>query len=415
MPEDDGDAVGTPAPEKLSAAVVGIREEHRYGSGWVVVRRRGPCDVDRHAPTAKALRLLAGWRDFVGPCVDSVKSGSGRADHRKVSISRTRPRIADVLARWSSRPASAVVVFGALAGCTALVVGVGGPPTPTTHLYYLAVIVAAVLWGARAGLVVGALAAALAEPGALALLGRADAIDDGWLVRAGAMMLVGWVTGSLMRSLMDRVDELERLNQETIFAFVRAIDARDPYTARHSEKVAHYAVLLARALGLPPADCERIHLAGMLHDVGKVALERSILHKPGALTDDEWAQVRDHPAQSAHIIGAVARFAQYVPGARHHHERYDGRGYPDGLAGKAIPLDARILAVADSYDAMTSDRSYRPALGHTEAVARLQAGAGTQFDAVCVRAFAALDLQQAGGADEALVPLLDLSALPDVA
>jgi HD-GYP domain-containing protein (c-di-GMP phosphodiesterase class II) len=306
-------------------------------------------------------------------------------------------------------------VFGALAGCTALVVGVGGPPTPTTHLYYLAVIVAAVLWGARAGLVVGALAAALAEPGALALLGRADAIDDGWLVRAGAMMLVGWVTGSLMRSLMDRVDELERLNQETIFAFVRAIDARDPYTARHSEKVAHYAVLLARALGLPPADCERIHLAGMLHDVGKVALERSILHKPGALTDDEWAQVRDHPAQSAHIIAAVARFAQYVPGARHHHERYDGRGYPDGLAGKAIPLDARILAVADSYDAMTSDRSYRPALGHTEAVARLQAGAGTQFDAVCVRAFAALDLQQAGGADAALVPLLDLSALPDVA
>jgi HD-GYP domain-containing protein (c-di-GMP phosphodiesterase class II) len=152
----------------------------------------------------------------------------------------------------------------------------------------------------------------------------------------------------------------------------------------------------------------------MLHDIGKVALERSVLHKPGPLDDDEWAQVRDHPAQSAHILGAVARFAQYVPGARHHHERYDGRGYPDGLAGKAIPLDARILAVADSYDAMTSDRSYREALSHDEAIARLQDGAGTQFDPVCVRAFAALELDRGRSHDDALVPLLGLSSLPEV-
>jgi hypothetical protein len=307
-----------------------------------------------------------------------------------------------------------VVVAVALLACTALVVAVGGPPTPTTHLYYVVVVLVAVLWGPRAGVVVGAASAALAEPGALALLGDLGSIDDGWLVRAGAMMLVGWVTGSLTRALLDRVEDLETLNQETIFAFVRAIDARDPYTARHSEKVAGYAVQLARALGLPPADCQRIHLAGMLHDVGKVALERSILHKPGALTDEEWAQVRDHPALSAHIIGAVARFAQYVPGARHHHERYDGHGYPDGLAGKAIPLDARILAVADSYDAMTSDRSYRPALSHGEAIRRLSADAGTQFDPVCVRAFASLDLDPSAPDDGALVPLLDLWALPDV-
>jgi HD-GYP domain-containing protein (c-di-GMP phosphodiesterase class II) len=225
------------------------------------------------------------------------------------------------------------------------------------------------------------------------------------------MMLVGWVCGSLTRSLLHRVQELETHNRETIFAFVRAIDARDPYTARHSEKVAGYAVQLARGLGLPSADCERIHLAGMLHDVGKVALERSILHKPGGLTDDEWRQVREHPALSAHIIGAVARFAVYVPGARHHHERYDGRGYPDGLAGTAIPLDARILAVADAYDAMTSDRSYRPALSHEEAIGRLSGDAGTQFDPDCVRAFLALDLDRDGSSDESLVPLLDLWSL----
>jgi HD-GYP domain-containing protein (c-di-GMP phosphodiesterase class II) len=104
-----------------------------------------------------------------------------------------------------------------------------------------------------------------------------------------------------------------------------------------------------------------------------------------------------------------------VPGARHHHERWDGRGYPDGLAGTAIPLDARILAVADSYDAMTSDRSYRPALSHEEAIRRLRADAGTHFDPACVRAFAALDLDADAPPGEPLVPLLDLWALPEVA
>jgi hypothetical protein len=334
-------------------------------------------------------------------------------------VTRSRPgsqvQIADVLTRWRRRPAAAAAILVGLAACTALVVAVGGPPTPTTHVYYLVVIAAAVLYGSRLGMLVGAAAALLAEPGALTILGHDVEPTGPWMLRGVAMVLVGGVTGALTTALVDRVRELERLNEETIFAFVRAIDARDPYTARHSEKVAAYAVRLARALGLPPADCERIHLTGMLHDVGKVALERSILHKPGALSPEEWQQVREHPARSAHILGAVARFAEYVPGARHHHERYDGRGYPDGLAGRAIPLDARILAVADAYDAMTSDRSYRPALPHREAVQRLQEDSGTQFDPDCVRAFAALDLEtRTGRTDEVLVPLLDLWALPNV-
>jgi putative nucleotidyltransferase with HDIG domain len=223
------------------------------------------------------------------------------------------------------------------------------------------------------------------------------------------MMLVGWACGGLARSLMQRVDELEAINEQTIFAFVRAIDARDPYTARHSEKVAAYAVQLARALGLSDGDCERVRLAGLLHDVGKLGLERSILHKPGALTDAEWAQVRDHPRLSAHIIEGVTRFAAFLPGARHHHERYDDAGYPGGLTGTEIPFDARILAVADAFDAMTSDRSYRPALSHEEAKRRLAADAGTHFDPACVRAFLALELDS-GALDDALVPLLDLPA-----
>jgi HD-GYP domain-containing protein (c-di-GMP phosphodiesterase class II) len=318
-----------------------------------------------------------------------------------------------VLQRWRGRPASLALVALTLAVPTAILVAIGGPPSPVTHVFYLPVVLAAVLYGPRAGVLIGAFSAALAEPLTLLLLGDTVDLGNGWLVRAAAMMLVGWVCGSLTRSLLDRVAALETVNEETIFAFVRAIDARDPYTARHSEKVAGYAVALAHALDLPPADCQRIHLAGLLHDVGKVGLERSILHKPGKLTDAEWAQVREHPALSAHIIGAVSRFAPYVAGARHHHERFDGAGYPDGLAGAAIPLDARILAVADAYDAMTSDRSYRPALSHDEAIRRLEADAGVQFDPACVRVFAALEHDGRGPADEPLVPPLELWALPD--
>jgi HD-GYP domain-containing protein (c-di-GMP phosphodiesterase class II) len=322
--------------------------------------------------------------------------------------------ISVVLIRWRSRPAAALFVVGALMSTTGLVIAVGGPPTPLTHLFYLAVLTAAVLWGPRVGLAAGAVAGLLTEPVPRALLGEFGAIDEGWVVRAGALMLVGWVCGSLTRSLLRQVHDLETLNRETIFAFVRAIDARDPYTARHSEKVAAYAVELAQALGLTSPACERIRLAGLLHDVGKLALERSILDKAGPLSDDEWRQVREHPGQSAHIIGGVARFAAFLPAARHHHERYDGRGYPDGLAGTEIPLDARVLAVADCYDAMTSNRSYRAALPHAEAIARLEAGAGSQFDPVCVEAFATLKLDLAL-LDGAMVPLLDLPLLASVA
>jgi HD-GYP domain-containing protein (c-di-GMP phosphodiesterase class II) len=320
-----------------------------------------------------------------------------------------------VLIRWRDRPAAAaLIVIAALLSATGFVLAAGGPPTPLTHLFYLAIIPAAVLRGPRIGLAVGAVGGVLAEPVPRVLLGEAGEIDGGWVVRAGALMLVGWVCGSLTRSLLRRVHDLETLNRETIFAFVRAIDARDPYTARHSEKVAAYAVELARALGLPLAACERIRLAGLLHDVGKLALERSVLHKAGPLSDDEWRQVREHPGLSAHIIGGVARFAAFLPGARHHHERYDGRGYPDGLVGREIPLDARVLAVADAYDAMTSDRSYRAAVPHAEAIERLEAGAGSQFDPVCVEAFATIKLDPAR-IDTAMGSLLDLELLGSAA
>ena len=132
----------------------------------------------------------------------------------------------------------------------------------------------------------------------------------------------------------------------------------------------------------------------MLHDVGKVALERSILHKPGALTPEEWEQVREHPARSAHILGAVQRFAEYIPGARHHHERYDGRGYPDGLAGAAIPLPARILRLADSADAMLHARPYRGAMSPEETTSELNRLAAVSYDPDLARVFVNVVLPQ---------------------
>jgi hypothetical protein len=318
------------------------------------------------------------------------------------------------LIRWRSRPAAAVLVVAALLSAMGVVIAGGGPPTPLTHAFYIAVIGAAVVAGPRIGVAVGAMAGVLAEPVPRLLLGEAGDIDGGWVVRAGALMLVGWVCGSLTRSLLRRVNDLETLNRETVFAFVRAIDARDPYTARHSEKVAAYAVALAQELKLSAAECERIRLAGLLHDVGKLALERSVLQKAGPLSNDEWRQVREHPGLSAHIIGGVAHFAPFLPGARHHHERYDGHGYPDRLAGTEIPLDARVLAVADAFEAITSDRSYRAALTYDEAIERLVAGAGSQFDPVCVEAFVALELGPAPIYGVA-VPQLDLELLGSAA
>jgi putative nucleotidyltransferase with HDIG domain len=275
---------------------------------------------------------------------------------------------------------------------TAIVVAAGGPPTAWTHLFYFVVLSAAVLWGPWWGLAMGALGGLLAGPVAEAIVGHLSFGNASWIVRAVAMMLVGWACGSLARALLRQLDELELHNQETIFAFVRAIDARDPNTARHSEQVAAYSAALATALGLGVQSVERIRQAALLHDVGKLGLERSVLQKPGLLTPAEWDQVREHPALSAHIISRVRRFASFVPGAHHHHERFDGTGYPGGLMGDEIPLDARIIAVADAYEAMTSDRAYRPALAREEALARLMDGAGTQFDPVCVAAFLALDL-----------------------
>jgi putative nucleotidyltransferase with HDIG domain len=165
-----------------------------------------------------------------------------------------------------------------------------------------------------------------------------------------------------------------------------ALDMRDEGTVRHSQTVGLYCARMARALGLDRGRVERIRIAGVLHDIGKIGVPESILYKPGPLTHDEWLEMRKHPEIGARLLRS-AGLDDIRSWIIAHHERPDGRGYPHGLAGDAIPLEARILAVADAYEAMTSDRVYRRSIGAQAARAELRAGAGTQFDARVVAAF----------------------------
>ena len=175
----------------------------------------------------------------------------------------------------------------------------------------------------------------------------------------------------------------------TIQTLAAAVDAKDPYTRGHSQRVAEYASALAAFLGQSKADIARIEMTGTLHDVGKIGVPDAILSKPGRLTDEERAIMETHPVLGEEIVRKSPQLAATLPGVRHHHERWDGRGYPDGLAGEAIPFDARILAVADTFDAMTSDRPYRRGLSVDAALDAIGKGAGTQFDPALSAAFIA--------------------------
>jgi putative nucleotidyltransferase with HDIG domain len=182
--------------------------------------------------------------------------------------------------------------------------------------------------------------------------------------------------------------QLKYANVATVQALAAAVDAKDPYTRGHSQRVSAYAVDLARALGLAPADVARVRLAGLLHDVGKIGVPDAILTKTGTLSTEEFAVLRQHPVIGERLLAAVPFLREILPAVRHHHERWDGQGYPDGLAGAAIPRDAAIIMLADALDAMTSSRTYRPALSWQEACKRVHDGSGVQFDPQIVAAFA---------------------------
>lgn len=182
-------------------------------------------------------------------------------------------------------------------------------------------------------------------------------------------------------------DELRQSFMETVAALAQAVDAKDPYTRGHSERVTDLALAIGAELKVSAEDMAVLRSAAVLHDIGKIGIAEQILRKPGPLDAQEWATMRQHPDLGAGIVGPVSSLGPVVPILQHHHERWDGTGYPGHLRGEEIPLGSRILSVADAYEAMTSDRAYRNAISEGEAISILKAGAGHQWDPRVVKAF----------------------------
>lgn len=262
--------------------------------------------------------------------------------------------------------------------------------------YLLAFCIAALLWMLlNASLVVGAIS--LTESRSYSSLWKkvvgATALYDvmafpiivllAWAyVNHGWLWLVGVVVPLLgLRQLYKKSAQLEKTSAELLQLMVAAIEARDPYTSGHSRRVAAYSRHIARSAHVPARTVERIAAAALLHDVGKIhEVYAPILRKPGRLTAEETAIIQTHPVKSAELVAKVTQLKDLIPSVRGHHERWDGRGYPDGLLGSAIPLGARIIALADTIDAMRTSRPYRSALPIESIRTEISRGRGSQFD-----------------------------------
>jgi HD-GYP domain-containing protein (c-di-GMP phosphodiesterase class II) len=183
------------------------------------------------------------------------------------------------------------------------------------------------------------------------------------------------------------IEELDELNWGTLYALARAIDAKSNWTAGHSERVTELALRIGQALGLNQKQLDDLHRGGLLHDLGKIGIPPEVLDKAGKLTDEEYQLMREHVRIGARILEPIEAYAGIIPVVLHHHEYYDGSGYPDGLSGDDIDLGARIFTVADHYDALISDRPYREGLPRETVIGFIKEDSGTKFDPKVVEAF----------------------------
>ncbi len=182
-------------------------------------------------------------------------------------------------------------------------------------------------------------------------------------------------------------EDVEELFMSTVKVLSSAIDAKSPWTRGHSERVTNYSVLIGERVMLDDRDIDDLEIAGLLHDIGKIGVIEDLLDKPGKLTDEEFAVVKEHPIKGAEILKPIKQFESIIPVIVHHHENFDGTGYPYGLKGENIPFLSRIISVADTYDAMTAERPYRPTPGREKAMIELKRCSGTQFDPELVNIF----------------------------
>ncbi len=217
---------------------------------------------------------------------------------------------------------------------------------------------------------------------------RANVRGEDEIARLGSNF--NYMAGNI-EALVLRLKKALRQNQElfleTIKTLAAAIDAKDPYTRGHSERVSSYSMAMARHLGMSQEEVFRVHIAAILHDVGKLGVRESILNKPGGLSDEEFEVMRQHPAIGAQIMSPIRMLKDIIPGIRNHHETWDGNGYPDKLVGEEIPMVARIIGIADTFDAMTTNRPYQNAMTLDYVLAKMNSMAGSRFDPVVMDAF----------------------------
>ena len=195
------------------------------------------------------------------------------------------------------------------------------------------------------------------------------------------------IINQINEELAEKNVELEQAYLDTVKILRQTVEAKDPYTRGHSDRVSAFAVLLGKKLGLGENDLETLRVGGLFHDIGKIGIPDNVLTKDDRLTENEFSQIKEHPTIGAHILGNAKVFQDIIPIVKHHHERYDGHGYPSNLVGEDIPYLVRIVTVVDTFDAMTSKRSYRDAMPLDVVIAEIKKCSGTQFDPKCAEAF----------------------------
>jgi putative nucleotidyltransferase with HDIG domain len=310
---------------------------------------------------------------------------------------------------WFRLAGAATIVVGGLLALV-LVRLTGGSPNPLNHLGYLPIVLAAYLFGWRGGLLVAAYVGCLLGPfPTLANLGGSPEGPDAWAIRGATFALVGGLTGYLfdhargaMLGWKSAAVEIAQRQRDGMVALARGAEAKDTDTGDHVVRVQLVAEELARAAGIDADRAADIGWSAMLHDVGKLHVPDRILLKPGPLSADEWVIMRRHPVWGAEILAQGEGFEVARRIARWHHENIDGSGYPDGLRGERIPLEARIVRIADAYDAMTHHRPYKPARATEWALEELARCAGTQFDPELARLFIDLVRNDVGLAERLL-------------
>jgi HD-GYP domain-containing protein (c-di-GMP phosphodiesterase class II) len=226
----------------------------------------------------------------------------------------------------------------------------------------------------------------------LGILYGGDKVDGGGITSV-ASKLCNSIANTLAIFVENRMlyEDMHTMFLGTLHALTSAIDAKDSYTHGHTERVAKLSRMLAEACGLDRETVERVYISGLVHDVGKIGVPESVLCKPGKLTDDEFALIKMHPEIGARILQDIRQMQDLLPGVLYHHERWDGNGYPEGLAGRDIPLFGRLIGLPDAFDAMISTRTYRSAMDRTAVLEEIKRCAGTQFDPELAEVFVQLD------------------------